>query len=77
MSCEYCLQITGDHDYHCPNFSPRKTGCYCSICGEEIIDGEEFLENIDGETIHFDCVQSIRSLLEWIGYEIKTMEEIR
>lgn len=70
--CEICKQ-TPCHSL-CPNYIPKHTNCYCSSCGQEICDGEEYIENPDGEYMHFDCFRSIRSLLEWLGYEIKTME---
>ena len=58
----------------CPNYEPPKVSHYCSICDEGIYSGEEYIENQDGEYIHYECVQGIRQLLEWFGYEIKTME---
>lgn len=73
MMCPYCLRdrcISG-----CPNYSPPKTYHYCSICGEGIYEGEEYIENDDGEFRHFDCFCGMRDLLEWLGYEIKTMED--
>lgn len=48
---------------------------YCSSCGEEICEGEEYIENSNGGYRHYDCFHSMRNLLEWLGYEIKTMEE--
>lgn len=47
---------------------------YCSSCGEKITDGEEYIENLDGEYRHYDCFNGIKDLLEWLGSEIKTME---
>lgn len=49
--------------------------CYCSSCGESIFDGEEYIENLNGEYRHYDCFYGMRDLLEWLGYEIKTTEE--
>ena len=59
----------------CPNYVPPKVKCYCSICGEWIYDGEEYIENDDGDCRHYDCFYGMRNLLEWLGYEIKTMED--
>lgn len=59
----------------CPNYLPPKASCYCSICEEGIYDGEEYIENEDGDYRHFDCFYGMRDLLEWLGYEIKTMED--
>ena len=58
----------------CPNHIPKAT-YYCSSCGEGIRDGEEYIENEDGECMHWDCFRSMRDLLEFLGYEILTMEE--
>lgn len=74
MACEYCLRTDGHHP-RCPNYEPPKAYHYCSICGDGIYDGEEYIENQDEECIHYECVQGIRQLLEWLGYEIKTMED--
>ncbi len=58
----------------CPNFTP-KINCFCSICGEGVLPGDEYLENYDGEYIHYDCVSGNRDLVEWLGFEIKTMDD--
>lgn len=71
--CEICRQIPCHS--RCPNYVPLKTTHYCSICGDGIYDGEDYIENQDGEHIHYECVQGIRQLLEWLGYEVKTMED--
>lgn len=71
--CEICRQIPCHSRY--PNYVPLKTTHYCSICGDGIYDGEDYIENQDGEYIHYECVQGIRQLLEWLGYEVKTMED--
>ena len=47
---------------------------YCSSCGSGIYNGEEYIENLDGEYRHYDCFNGIKDLLEWLGSEIKTME---
>jgi len=74
LPCEYCNQIIG-HDYRCPNYVPLKANHYCSICGEGIYDGEEYIENDNGECRHYDCLYGMRELLEWLGYEVKTMDD--
>ena len=75
MICEYCNYSNGHHP-GCPNYEPPKTNHYCSICHEEIYDGEEYIVNDDGDYRHYDCFYGIRDLLEWLGYNVKTMEEI-
>ena len=70
--CQLCNSYPCDS--RCPNHIPKATH-YCSACGEGIRDGEEYIENADGECIHWDCFRSMRDLLEFLGYEIQTMEE--
>ena len=70
MICEYCKQVP--HHPHCPLAPEPKTNHYCSICGNGIYDGEEYIKNDDGEYIHYDC-PTARELAEFLGYEIKTM----
>ena len=74
MNCEYCGQLLGHHP-RCPLYKPAKATHYCSSCGEGIRDGEEYIENEDGECIHWECFTSMKDLLEFLGYEILTMEE--
>ena len=71
--CDTCLK----NPCHpaCPNYSPLKSRLYCDNCGEGIYNGEKYIENIDGETRHYECFRDMRELLEWLGYEIKTMED--
>ena len=73
MPCEYCMR-TSDHHPSCPNYKSPKASHYCDICGEGVYRGEEYIVNDDGEYRHYDCFQGMRDLLEWLGYEIKTME---
>lgn len=73
--CDLCRRFPCV-DPRCPNYTPEKSTHYCSICGEGIAAGESYIENIDGEYIHYECVQGIRQLLNWLGYNIKTMEDV-
>ena len=70
--CEICRSYPCN--CHCPNYIAPKTSHYCSICGEGIYDGEEYIENDDGEYAHWECVDYGRDLVKFLGYEIKTME---
>lgn len=72
MACEYC-HGEGLHFSGCPNYLPAKTKYYCSICGEGIQDGEEYIEN-DDDYAHIECFDSINELLDWFGCEIRIME---
>lgn len=59
----------------CPNYVPPKAQYYCSVCEDGIYDGEEYIENEDGDKRHLECFHGIRELLEWLGREIKIMSE--
>ena len=74
MPCNYCLRDYG-HNPRCPLYKENKSTHYCSICGDGILEGEEYIENENGEYRHWECFDGMRDLLEWLGYEIKTMEE--
>lgn len=73
MPCNYCLRDYG-HNPRCPLYKD-KSSHYCSVCGDGILEGEEYIENENGEYRHWECFDGMRDLLEWLGYEIKTMEE--
>lgn len=71
--CEVYLQSPCNP--HCQNYIPSKANHYCTICGEGICDGEEYIINDDHEYRHYDCFYGMRDLLAWLGYEIKSVEE--
>ena len=71
--CSICKQYPCN--VRCPNDIPPKASHCCSICNEGIYGGEEYIENDDGEYVHWDCVDYGRDLAKFLGYEIKTMEE--
>lgn len=72
--CEICGQY-GGHLKLCPYYVPPKALKHCVICEDGIYDGEEYIENADGEYMHLECVQGIRQLLGWLGEDIKMMED--
>lgn len=74
MICEYCHQL-GTHDYRCPNYIPYKAKIYCCECGEGIYTGDEYIQNDNGECIHVECVPGIRWMVNWLEYDIRTMDE--
>lgn len=65
------------HDLQCPDYVPEKIVHYCSSCENGIQDSEEYIENPDGEYRHCKCFHDMRDLLEWLGSEIKSMENQR
>lgn len=72
MACEYCRQFP--HDPRCPLAPETKFKHYCSVCGEGICDGEEYVKNDDGKFLHLDC-PTTQKMVEFLGYEVKIMEE--
>ena len=74
MPCKYCLRDY-EHDPRCPLYKDKKSYHYCSICGDGILEGEEYIENDCGEYAHWECVDYGRDLSRFLGYEIKTMED--
>ena len=58
----------------CPNYT-SKSVIKCSICDNEIENGEEYIVNDDNEYAHWECVDLARKLAEFLGYEIKEMED--
>ena len=73
--CDVCLR--NKCHPQCPNYESHESQystIKCSVCGEYIYDGEEYVENEDGEYRHCDCYSSIKEFVEWLGYEVKVME---
>ncbi|MBQ4523367.1 MAG: hypothetical protein IJA10_10540 [Lachnospiraceae bacterium] len=77
MSCEYCRQIGGRHDNRCPLAPESRTNHYCSICNQGIQNGEEYIKNDDCEYAHWECVDYTRDLIEFLGYDVKKMEDYK
>lgn len=59
----------------CPNYIAPKATHYCHVCHEGIYDGEEYIENDDGEYAHIDCFSGINDVVEWLGYDVRIMSE--
>ena len=72
--CELCLK-SPCMDPRCPKNNKKKAQHYCSLCENGIYDGEEYIENQDGEYRHYECFNGMKDLLEWLGFDIKTMED--
>lgn len=73
-ACPYC-RCVGFHLIQCPDFEPGRAKKYCTYCGEGIYEGEKYLENDWGESIHRDCIMSVDDLVNWLGLGYKEMEE--
>ena len=73
--CELC-RIQGCIPV-CPNYIPKRTLHYCSICKQGIENGEDYIVNDSNLYAHWDCFKGTRELLDWLGYRVKVMEDYR
>lgn len=73
------MACAGCHKAYCPsncsNYIPENCNYYCSICGNGIFNGEEYIRNNDGNYAHWECIDYKKDLVDWLGCEIKIMEE--
>lgn len=72
--CDECRRIIG-HDCRCPKYVYPNTYYCCEYCGEGIYENDEYIENDNGNYMHYDCIHGTRELIHWLGYEIETMGE--
>lgn len=75
MVCDYCKGINS-HNCRCPDYELFKSNHYCLQCGENILLGEEYITNDNGEYAHLECVDYTRDLARFLGYEIKEMKNV-
>jgi hypothetical protein len=61
----------------CPNASESKFKHYCYDCDEGIYTGDEYVENLSGDMMHYHCCCGLttRELIKWLGFEIEEMKE--
>lgn len=71
--CNECRQ--NPCNSRCPYADEIKYSYICSKCGEGILNGEEYIVNEKGQYAHFECVDYARDLVNFLGYEIKEMNE--
>ena len=74
FGCEYCHRLSG-HAFCCPNYEPTTSRHNCYKCGENILIGEKYIVNDDGNYVHWECVDYAKDLAKFLGYEIKEMED--
>lgn len=74
MTCSFCLRDDG-HDFLCPYYEPPKPRFFCAICKDGILNGEEYVQNQNGNYAHWDCAWVGRELVKFLGIEVKVMEE--
>lgn len=58
----------------CPEYQEPFSNHYCSICGDGIVNGEEYVINQDNKYAHYECLSADKQTLEWCGCEVKEME---
>lgn len=73
MPCEYCLRYFG-HSSSCPNYEEPMSNHNCSECGENILIGEKYIMNDYGDYAHLECVDNVKDLVKFLGYDIREME---
>lgn len=71
--CDICRQVPCHT--HCPNYIPPHAKLICDICGYGIYPGDTYIENYEGHAIHSDCPRSTYELIQWLGFDVKIMEE--
>jgi len=74
LCCPYCHGV-GYHKVGCPEYEPAQSSYMCCECNERINIGDEYIKNDNNEYMHYDCIPEDRQFVEWLGYEIKEMEE--
>lgn len=57
--CEYCGHESG-HTPGCPNEESSESRHNCIICDENILIGDDFVKNHNGDYAHYDCVNYIK-----------------
>lgn len=71
-TCEYCGQL--HHIPGCPNYEESEPKYKCSICGYGINIGDEYIVNANKEYAHLECVDHVKDLAKFLGYEIEEMK---
>lgn len=70
MICEECHMMRCSPT--CPYFIlKKKTNYYCSICGDGIYDGEEYIKNDVGDYAHWECTRSMEYVKKNYDYLIE------
>ena len=71
--CELCKHIPCI--VGCPNYIPSKADYYCSVCKYGIYEGDTYVENINGEYIHRDCLNCTNETLNDLRIKMHIMGE--
>ena len=67
------MQIGNKLECRCPNAEEEFSNHDCSECSENILIGEEYIVNDNGDYAHWECVNDARDLAKFLGYSIKVM----
>lgn len=73
--CEICKK--NPCHPRCPNYVPIKSNYYCSICNDRIYEGQKYIENENGEYAHWDCIEYLNDLVDFLGVLIEEMEDFK
>lgn len=74
MGCVYCGELF-EHDSRCLKYISLKSKYICSICNNDILLGDRYIENDDKKFAHWECVDYAKDLAEFLGYKIKEMKD--
>ena len=74
MPCEYCGYDIR-HDYRCPLYEQPKSIHKCDICGNGILNGEEYIMNECNNYAHLDCINTIGDMLKWLDCQVYVEDE--
>lgn len=73
MACTYCNLDFGHHP-RCPLYEESKSNLKCTVCGDNIAYGDDYVKNVDGDYAHNDCLTSRYSLITFLGGESGELE---
>lgn len=54
----------------CPNYEIPSYIHKCDFCGFGICNGEDYVKNIDGDYVHYDCINSTKEFASWCKCEV-------
>lgn len=74
FGCKYCHTLTNEHHPQCPSFRPVKSKYKCIKCGDNILIGEEYIVNDNGDYAHYECVDYAKDMAKFLGFQVKEME---
>ena len=74
FGCKYCNTLTNEHHPQCPSFKPVQSKYKCVKCGDNILIGEEYVVNDNGNYAHYECVDYAKDMAKFLGFQVKEME---